>query len=76
MSDTEFSSTTKSSGGWFKSSYSNATGSCVEVKLLQDSILLRDSKDRTANPPTITFTPESWVAFLNRLKEPSPQSHT
>ncbi|MFD5243591.1 DUF397 domain-containing protein [Amycolatopsis sp. NPDC058340] len=68
MNDAEFSSTTKAPGGWFKSSYSNATASCVEVQLRNDSISVRDSKDRTANPPTIKFSPESWNAFLSSLK--------
>ncbi|UMP07611.1 DUF397 domain-containing protein [Amycolatopsis sp. EV170708-02-1] len=40
----------------------------MEVKLSSHSVSLRDSKDRSANPPAITFSPASWNAFLNSLK--------
>ncbi len=39
--------------------------------MLNDSILLRDSKDRSANPPTIRVNSQSWSFFLDSLKESS-----
>ncbi|WP_410657980.1 DUF397 domain-containing protein [Amycolatopsis sp. lyj-112] len=71
MNDVTSSPTTKLQGGWFKSSYSSATGSCVEVRFLSDSILLRDSKDRTVDQPMIEVEPAGWSSFLKALEEPS-----
>ena len=53
--------------GWFKSSYSNATGSCVEVNLSSDTTLVRDSKDRRSDQPVIGFSPTAWSFFLRGL---------
>ncbi|OOC07718.1 DUF397 domain-containing protein [Amycolatopsis azurea] len=69
MNNTELPPTTKNPGGWFKSSYSNAAGSCVEVRILHESVLLRDSKDRAENQPTFEFSPKSWNSFLSHLGE-------
>ena len=50
---------------WFKSSYSTASGDCVEVAFLaSDAVGVRDSK----NPgPTLLFTPAEWDAFTADL---------
>ncbi|MEV4058455.1 DUF397 domain-containing protein [Amycolatopsis sp. NPDC049688] len=50
---------------WFKSSYSNATGSCVEVNFIRDSILIRDSKDQRPDSPNIGVGTAQWAAFLD-----------
>jgi hypothetical protein len=45
-----------------KSSYSTATGNCVEVAFEADgAVHVRDSKDRTG--PVLAFTPAEWSAF-------------
>ncbi|MGF6887244.1 hypothetical protein ABIA39_004379 [Nocardia sp. GAS34] len=47
---------------WFKSSYSQTGGECVEVAFLTpNTIGVRDSKNPTA--PALTFTPAEWDAF-------------
>lgn len=56
-----------SRSGWFKSSYSNATGSCVEVNLSAEATLVRDSKDRQADQPVIGFSATAWSFFLRGL---------
>jgi Domain of unknown function (DUF397) len=49
--------------GWFKSSYSAANGSCVEVRFRPDGgIAVRDTKDRSG--PALVFTADEWTAFL------------
>jgi hypothetical protein len=53
--------------GWFKSSYSNSGGSCVEVNLGADATLVRDSKDRRADQPVLCVSREGWSAFLNAV---------
>lgn len=47
---------------WRASSYSAASGNCVEVADLPDgSRAVRHSKDPTG--PALIFTPSEWVAF-------------
>lgn len=53
--------------GWFKSSYSNASGSCVEVRITTGPTLVRDSKDRRMNTPVIQFGRGAWASFLRVL---------
>jgi hypothetical protein len=50
--------------GWFKSSYSNAGGSCVETRLTADAALVRDTKDRRPDQPVIEFSAAAWTSFL------------
>jgi Domain of unknown function (DUF397) len=59
---------TQDRDGWFTSSYTNATGSCVEVKLGLDAVLVRDSKDRRAVRPIIAVPSASWVSFLDNIR--------
>jgi hypothetical protein len=66
---TEITSTADSvSDGWFKSSRSNAGGSCVEARFTPDTTLVRDSKDRRSDSPFIEFQPTAWSAFLHVVK--------
>lgn len=51
---------------WFKSSYSNSSVACVEVRFDGDAVLVRDSKNRT-HSPTLAVTTTEWVAFLDGL---------
>jgi hypothetical protein len=50
--------------GWFKSSYSNPVGSCVEVKFDDHAILVRDSKDKRAGQPILGVAAPAWRSFL------------
>nr|WP_245547028.1 DUF397 domain-containing protein [Nocardia brevicatena] len=48
---------------WFKSSYSESNGQCVEVAHFADGMVgVRDSKNPTG--PALIFTPAEWDAFL------------
>jgi hypothetical protein len=47
---------------WFKSSYSNGNGSCVEVAHVGGAVAIRDSKQPTG--PVLTSTGEGWRAFV------------
>jgi hypothetical protein len=47
---------------WRKSSYSTATGNCVEVAPAPDGVLVRHSKHPTSGE--IAFSHPEWAAFL------------
>ncbi|WP_280399219.1 DUF397 domain-containing protein [Nocardia carnea] len=48
--------------GWFKSSYSETQGACVEVAYLDGGMVgVRDSKNPSG--PALVFTPVEWNAF-------------
>lgn len=49
--------------GWFKSSLSNPSQECVEVKLDGNLVHIRDSKDHGAGP-VITIGVEHWPGVL------------
>jgi hypothetical protein len=52
---------------WFKSSYSDSGGgNCVEVALGQDTVHVRDSKDKAAGA-TLTVTLDAWAAFVGQV---------
>ncbi|VVJ19473.1 Uncharacterised protein [Amycolatopsis camponoti] len=53
---------------WFKSSYSNAGGSCVEVRMTCKNVAIRDSKDSESHSPTISSSPPAWSAFVQVIK--------
>ncbi|MGH3614373.1 MAG: DUF397 domain-containing protein [Pseudonocardia sp.] len=59
--------------GWFKSSFSNGSGTCVEVRFHDDLVSIRDSKHPRrpahdpSNEPIITVSVEEWTAFLDEL---------
>ncbi|MFC3891917.1 DUF397 domain-containing protein [Lentzea rhizosphaerae] len=50
--------------GWLTSSYSNASGSCVEVNLDTCDVLVRDSKDRRDGQPVLRISKEAWESFI------------
>lgn len=52
--------------GWFKSSFSTASGDCVEVSFDGDVVRVRDTKDRGLGP-VITLDAARWDDFLRRL---------
>lgn len=52
---------------WRKSSRSADVGACVEVALTDTAVALRDSKH--PGGPILVFSPESWRAFIDALKE-------
>jgi uncharacterized protein DUF397 len=53
---------------WRKSTASGGTGnsSCLEVALMSDLVLVRDSKHTTG--PNLTFTSPTWVVFVDTLR--------
>lgn len=51
---------------WFKSSFSQAGGECVEVAFVDGAVGVRDSKD--AYGPALVFTPGEWDAFTCGLR--------
>lgn len=56
---------TSDSPRWFKSSYSDNGGNCVEVAVIADGsgvVPVRDSKDPAG--PALTFTSDAWSAFV------------
>ncbi len=55
-----------SRAGWRKSARSTANG-CVEVGLVDDQIVVRDSKDRQG--PVLMFTANEWEAFLGGARD-------
>jgi len=56
-----------SSRAWRKSSYSGASGGCIEVaRNLPEFITLRDSKN--ADGPELSFALAAWVRFMSQLK--------
>lgn len=52
--------------GWFKSSFSTASGDCVEVRFDGDVVQVRDTKDQGAGP-VITLDAAVWDDFLRQL---------
>ncbi|MRH90889.1 DUF397 domain-containing protein [Nocardia sp. SYP-A9097] len=51
---------------WFKSSFSQPSGECVEIALVgggADHVGVRDSKD--PGGPALVFTGEQWDRFLS-----------
>ncbi|MGW1074727.1 DUF397 domain-containing protein [Streptomyces sp. NPDC002537] len=61
---------TTDSPRWFKSSYSNNGGNCIEVAanlvVTSGTVPVRDSKD--PHGPALTFPVSSWSAFVADVK--------
>ncbi|UQA95309.1 DUF397 domain-containing protein [Streptomyces halobius] len=52
---------------WFKSSYSNNGGNCVEVANgLPGTVPVRDSKD--PHSPALAFSASGWSSFVDAVK--------
>jgi len=51
---------------WRKSSYSTATGNCVEVAPTTDGVFVRHSKHPAAG--TITFGRPAWISFIREVR--------
>ncbi|ROP41830.1 DUF397 domain-containing protein [Saccharothrix texasensis] len=47
---------------WKKSSFSEGGGACVEVAMVSNGVLVRDSKNPSG--PELWFTSLEWIAFL------------
>lgn len=50
---------------WRKSSYTGASGNCVEIAWPTDQVAVRDSKQPAG--PTLTFPTPTWQKFLTNL---------
>ncbi|MFD8379514.1 DUF397 domain-containing protein [Streptomyces sp. NPDC059679] len=48
--------------GWFKSSFSNGTGACVEVRFDEGLAYVRNTRNRSG--PSVAFNRAGWEAFL------------
>lgn len=51
---------------WFKSTFSNPSQSCVEVKAHRGLVHLRDSKDQGCGP-VITVDAKRWPGFIDEV---------
>ncbi|QIS20893.1 DUF397 domain-containing protein [Nocardia terpenica] len=65
------SAATSAPTSWIKSSHSNASQSCVEIRfgdgvvLIRDSKYLRDPANDSAAQPFISIPTDDWPAFLD-----------
>lgn len=50
--------------GWRKAEASGNSGNCVEVKITQDGVLVRNSRD-SGRGSELAFTRTEWAAFLD-----------
>lgn len=61
---------TTDSPRWFKSSYSNNGGDCIEVAtnlvVTRGVVPVRDSK--TPDGPVMTVSPSAWSSFVTSVK--------
>ncbi|MEU8875717.1 DUF397 domain-containing protein [Streptomyces javensis] len=61
---------TTESPRWFKSSYSNNGGACIEVAAnlvaSRGVVPVRDSKD--PHGPALTFEPTAWSSFVSAVR--------
>lgn len=70
--------TAPAGAGWFKSTYSTASGACVEVKFDHDTVYIRDSKNRRNTPvepsgePIITIAARQWPFLLGEVTGRTP----
>jgi hypothetical protein len=52
---------------WIKASMSGDQGSCVEVRLREADVDVRDTKDRSRRPFTVRAG--AWEAFLQGVRD-------
>jgi Domain of unknown function (DUF397) len=52
---------------WVKASKSDGNGNCVEVRLTDEAVEVRDSK-QDGQGPTHAYTYAEWAAFLDGAK--------
>ncbi|MDF3293187.1 DUF397 domain-containing protein [Streptomyces silvisoli] len=52
---------------WFKSTYSNGAGNCVEIAATTGSAYVRDSKD--PHGPALRFSADAWFSFVQAVKD-------
>jgi hypothetical protein len=63
---------TRDEDGWFVSSYTNGSGVCVEVKFAgEETVLVRDSKDRRTGTPIISMPSNGWASLLKNISNPA-----
>lgn len=51
---------------WFKSTYTQEAGQCVEVAVTSDAVGVRDTKDRASGHFTVSAA--AWAAFVDHVK--------
>ena len=51
---------------WFKSTRSSGNGNCVEVAVVDDTVAVRDTKNREGG--MLVFSAAEWSAFLSGAK--------
>jgi len=51
---------------WHKSTVSGDAGQCVEVAFVDDSVVVRNSRDPSG--AVLSFTQQEWAAFLEGVK--------
>ncbi|MEV8637609.1 DUF397 domain-containing protein [Streptosporangium sp. NPDC051023] len=56
-----------SSTPWHKSSLSGDGASCVEVAFIDDTVAIRDTKNRQGG--TLTFHRDTWTTFVSDIKQ-------
>lgn len=67
-------STELSGAQWFKSTYSESGGQCVEVAwLASDRVGVRDSKNPAA--AALTFTLDEWATFTTSIADSRFKPH-
>ncbi|HZN73508.1 MAG TPA: DUF397 domain-containing protein [Micromonosporaceae bacterium] len=52
-------------GRWRTSTRTLENGACVEVRLLNARVEIRDSKDRTG--PVLRFSPDQWTNLISAI---------